>query len=187
MPEIFFELNPPKTQFLPVDYQLVQTWFMHSWSGSPSDTPWPMRSVGAYAVQSLLASRDANSREATIRNFVHYLNSEPREKQKPLIATTLEDSLTVGGDPSTRSQLFFFALEDRCGSANLHHALARLVRILHGQTWGISDLRSAAEAECGTDLADFFRQWLNRPGIPEDFRARYAGSTVAAQKQPGQK
>ena len=100
MPEIFFEPNPPETQFLSVDYQLVQTWFMHSWSGSPGDTPWPMRDVAAYAVHSLLASRDATSREATIRNFVHYLDSEPREKQKPLIATTLEDSLMADGDPS---------------------------------------------------------------------------------------
>jgi aminopeptidase N len=70
-------------------------------------------------------------------------------------------------------------MEDRCGAPTVHRALARIVRILRGKTWSVSDLRSAMEAECGADLADFFRQWLIRPGIPDDFRARYIGAPAA--------
>jgi hypothetical protein len=187
VPDRFLAPDAPESMYVPVDFQLAETWFGFSLSDSPEDSPWPILAARDYAAEALLASRDAASRGATIKRLLNILDSYGPEKSNPLIAIRREDSSMEQAQARTRSQLFFFALEDRCGSANLHHALARLIRILHGQTWGINDLRSAAEAECGTDLADFFRQWLNRPGIPGDFRARYAGSTVAAPKQPGQK
>jgi aminopeptidase N len=44
---------------------------------------------------------------------------------------------------------------------------------LRGSTYGWVDLRVAVEAETGRDMGEFFRRWLNEPGIPENFRKRY--------------
>jgi hypothetical protein len=35
------------------------------------------------------------------------------------------------------------------------------------------------EAECNSDLADFFHQWLDHPGIPDGFRRKYAQTSTA--------
>jgi len=174
------------------DVQIASTWFYFALLDSPKGPSFPMAAAPDYAALSYTISQSPASRSDLIHQLLGRVSAaDPEDQDATLISV---DNSEAGSDTldeielaRIRSELFFIALEDRCGSANLHHALARLVRILHGQTWGISDLRSAVEAECGTDLADFFRQLLNRPGIPGDFRARYAGSTVAAPKQPGQK
>jgi hypothetical protein len=43
-----------------------------------------------------------------------------------------------------------------------------------GLSLSLDDFRSALEAEAGRSMADMFRLWLNHPGIPDDFRMRYA-------------
>lgn len=75
---------------------------------------------------------------------------------------------------STRSKLFFIALEQKCEKEGLRPALKRLAQSMNGETVGVADLRSALEAETGQDLAEFFRVWLNQPGIPDDFRKKYS-------------
>jgi len=73
-----------------------------------------------------------------------------------------------------KGALFFLALEDEYGKQIVHRALARMIRAMRGREAGIFELRAALEAESGKDLGEFFRLWLNQPGIPADFRARYA-------------
>ena len=36
-----------------------------------------------------------------------------------------------------------------------------------------NDLRVAIQLETGEDPAEFFRLWLNQPGIPDEFRKKY--------------
>jgi aminopeptidase N len=43
----------------------------------------------------------------------------------------------------------------------------------------LSDLIAAFEQETHQNVAEFVRMWMKRPGIPEEFRARYEGSTAA--------
>jgi hypothetical protein len=73
-----------------------------------------------------------------------------------------------------KGALFFLALEDEYGKQIVHRALARMIRALRGREAGIFELRAALEAESGKGLGEFFRAWLNQPGIPPSFRARYA-------------
>jgi hypothetical protein len=42
-----------------------------------------------------------------------------------------------------------------------------------GQEIGSAELRSAVEAEAGRNLAGEFHGWLDHPGLPAEFRARY--------------
>lgn len=72
-----------------------------------------------------------------------------------------------------KSVLFLFALEDHFGSNNLQRAIARMVYALGEQGYNRNDLRAALEGETKKNASDFFRRWLDQPGIPEDFRARY--------------
>jgi len=74
---------------------------------------------------------------------------------------------------AAKAPLFFLALEDRYGKEAIRNALARLVESLRGRLFNTNDLRVAIQLETGEDPAEFFRQWLNQPGIPEDFRKRY--------------
>jgi hypothetical protein len=83
-----------------------------------------------------------------------------------------DSELQVAANEKMRA--FAFALEDRLGRETLHAGLRRMVQARRGDTWNRNDLRAALELESGQDLAEIFRRWLDEPGIPEDFRARYA-------------
>jgi hypothetical protein len=79
-----------------------------------------------------------------------------------------------------KGALFYLALEDELGKEPVRRALARLIHAMGAggtpperASAGLHELRAAMEGETGRDLAGFFRAWLNRPGIPDDFRARY--------------
>jgi aminopeptidase N len=41
----------------------------------------------------------------------------------------------------------------------------------------MEDLRAAVEAASHRDLSELFRAWMNHPGVPEDFRTRYAAGS----------
>jgi aminopeptidase N len=79
-----------------------------------------------------------------------------------------------------KAALFFVALEDVCGRENFRAALTNIVRALGGSEAGSEELRAAAEAASGRNLAEMFRTWIGHPGIPEDFRARYTSPPIAA-------
>jgi len=79
-----------------------------------------------------------------------------------------------------RGALFVVALEDFCGHDNLRTALRDIIHDRAGSDTGYEELRAAVETASGKDLAEMFRAWLIRPGIPDDFRVRYqeASSTT---------
>ncbi len=82
-----------------------------------------------------------------------------------------------------RAALFFVALEDLCGRGNLRAAFEQIVRVRGGNEVADEELRAAVEAASQRDLAEMFRTWLNHPGIPEDFRARYSRPQSARGRQ----
>jgi hypothetical protein len=183
--EVFFGSRATEVMDMSVDYSLAKTWFQLSISASQGDPPWPLEAAWAYAGDAAIASHDENYRERLVRGLLPTRkNSYANRSEAPLLSVKRQDQELTKEEAFVHSRLFFFALEDRCGEKNVHRALARILRIQRGSTWNISDLRSAMEAECGgADLADFFREWLNKPGIPEEFRTRYSGAAPA--KPPG--
>jgi hypothetical protein len=158
--------------FPSLDVQLAATWFTFAVGEGSEGPKFPMAGVPDYMALSFNMLKNPSKRGDYVRQLIGRVDSDPEGAKE-----TLESAKNVE-IARIRSELFYLALEDRCGEVNLHHALARILRILRGKTWDVGDLRSAMEAECGADLADFFRQWLNRPGIPEEFRARYLGIPI---------
>jgi hypothetical protein len=155
------------------DVQLAATWFPFAVHDAP-DGPWfPMSGTPDYMALSFTISKNPSKRGDYVHQLIGRVDSDPEGTKENLESAKKIETARI------RSELFYLALEDRCGEANVHRALARIVRDLRGQTWGVSDLRSAMEAECGGDLADFFREWLLRPGIPDSFRARYMSAPGA--------
>jgi hypothetical protein len=85
-----------------------------------------------------------------------------------------------GSADREKSLFFFYALEDQYGRDHLHHAIARMIHARRGRGYDLDDLRSALEAETCQNVADFFHRWLDNPGIPDDFRARYSQPNSSA-------
>ncbi len=102
-----------------------------------------------------------------------YKHAQSEAIEKPLAAVTWNDSAEQRGIVYAKAPLFFIALEDEYGEAALRRSIAHLVSASRGESVGLSDLRAALELETGKNLVEFFRIWLDRPGIPEDFRGRY--------------
>jgi hypothetical protein len=170
--------NAPDGYMKSVDLQLAATWLYFSARLGRYDALFPLAAVPDYAGIDLAVSRNPQSRNQAVRDLLRQVDAIP-DGGKPLAHVLAQDPPDVKDRARAESILFFFALEDRCGAKNVHKGLARASRLLRGATWGPADLRSAIEAECGGPVLDsFFREWMHGPGIPPEFRARYATSAA---------
>jgi hypothetical protein len=73
-----------------------------------------------------------------------------------------------------RSLLFFYGLQDRYGPDACNKALSHMLYARRGGGFNLTDLISAFEQEAHQNVAEFVRHWMKRPGVPDEFRARYA-------------
>ena len=158
-----------------LDEQLALSWFHHGVTAA-SDS----RLLFYFGLPPYAASIAAETRgDAACRNA--------------LAASGLADYASLGGEASeprfflndgavsperlayarSKAPLFFLALEDHYGKDAARRALARLAASLRGRQFTTNDLRVAIQLETGQDPAEFFRQWLNVTGIPEEFRKKY--------------
>ena len=83
-----------------------------------------------------------------------------------------------------KSFLFFFALQDRYGQDAFSKALRHMLYARGGGGFNLDDLIAAFEQETHQNVAEFVRHWMKHPGVPDDFRARYDGSTGAIASNP---
>lgn len=156
--------------------QLADTWFSHvirpradAWTLAPA--------LSAYAVVQA-QNPNSTSRSARITSaFADFSRMSSQAAEKPVLSLTHNDPAAQQELAAAKLQLFFAALEDKCGQQNLTHAIAHMVYALRGGEYGYPEFRSALEEQCHQNLAEFFRVWLTQPGIPLDFRARYGNSS----------
>jgi hypothetical protein len=94
--------------------------------------------------------------------------------EKSIITTMLYDPFEQRRMAAAKAALFFIALEDAYGEAPVRSGLAQVVALLRGKEVGFNDLRASLEQTTGKNLAQPFRVWLYRTGMPQDFRDRYA-------------
>jgi hypothetical protein len=171
-----FATTAPEGYMKSVDLQLAATLLYFSARPKQNDSLFPLGAIPDYAETAMAVSRDPQSRRDTIRDLLHQVDVMPGE-HKPLIRVDSKDSPELKDRTRAESVLFFFALEDRCGAQSVHKGIARASRLLRGQTWGLSELRSAMEAECGgPGLESLFREWMHGPSVPDEFRARYSAA-----------
>jgi len=176
LPAEYLGAGVPEEFMKSVDLQLAATWLYFSARPTRYGALFPVAAIPDYAGVALAVSRNPESRNNNVRDLLRQVDAIP-DRGKPLIRVDMKDSPELLDRARAESVLFLFALEDRCGAANVHKGIARASRLLRGETWGVPDLRSAVEAECGGPvLESFFREWMHGPGIPAEFRARYAAA-----------
>jgi hypothetical protein len=140
------------------DYQLAMTWF--GWHVQPSANV-RVVSSGAMSRFALTVGAEARAGNAARRNEI-----------ARLIEAYDHDSEGEAAE-ANRSALLCVALEDLTGKEHFSAAIRHVLQALSGAEIEDLDLRAALESESGQDLADVFHAWLDHPGIPADFRARY--------------
>ena len=120
------------------------------------------------------AATGADIRNEVIRRALRLVpeNKEPRQKDT-------EDAVHA------KSFLFFYALQDKYGNEVFQRAVSHMLYARRGRGFELSDLIAAFEQETHTNVAEFVRLWMKRPGIPQEFRARYK-ETAAATVQSGE-
>jgi len=78
-----------------------------------------------------------------------------------------------------KSLLFFFGLQDRYGQEAFNKALSHMLYARRSRGFDLDDLIAAFEQETHQNVAEFVRRWMKRPGVPDDFRARYENAASA--------
>jgi hypothetical protein len=78
-----------------------------------------------------------------------------------------------------KSFLFFYALQERYGRETFRHAMIHMLSARQGRGFDLDDLIAAFEEETHQNVAEFVRVWMKRPGVPDEFRARYEDAAAS--------
>jgi hypothetical protein len=114
------------------------------------------------------AAEGADARGETIRNALRLIPMDGKPHQPEARAVR-----------RAKSFLFFYGLQDRYGQEVFRKATAHMLYARRGKGFNLDDLIAAFEKETHQNVAEFVRQWMKQPGVPEEFRARYAGTAAA--------
>jgi len=93
--------------------------------------------------------------------------------QRALAQIPTGASRESNGDPSVlraKSLLLFYALRARVGPEKFQKAMQHMLYARQSRGFDITDLISALEEESHQSVGPFVREWIKRPGVPEDFR-----------------
>jgi hypothetical protein len=174
--ESWFAQARTSPDFLSAERALAGAWF--GVAVRPERDAAIVLGEGAAEYAALLAEESIvtpSARRAAVTAWLErYDRNRASVKELPLAQIDPERaSPAVREMAASKAALFFIALEDQCGPANVRGALAHLVHSLRDSSAGLAELRAALEQAAGQDLAGFFREWLEHVGIPATFRARY--------------
>jgi hypothetical protein len=114
------------------------------------------------------AAGGADARRETIRNALRLIPTDGKPHQQEARAVL-----------RAKSFLFFYGLQDRYGQEVFRKATAHMLYARRERGFNLDDLIAAFEQETHENVAEFVRQWMKQPGVPEEFRARYAGTAAA--------
>jgi hypothetical protein len=149
---------------------LARTWF--GWADQPAleDRILLGRGAGLFAV--VLAAEARGGETARRSAIMRLLAGYDRDQATESIAVIRGAPLSYG----YKAALFWVALEDQSGAEHLQRATRFMLQALAGQQITAADFRAALESETGHDLVGVFHTWIDHPGLPADFRARYAAT-----------
>jgi hypothetical protein len=109
-----------------------------------------------------------SSRTETIRRALRMI-------PKNAVAHKTEDAAVL----RAKSFLFFYALQERYGQDVFRHAIIHMLSARQGRGFDLDDLIAAFEQETHQNVAEFVRLWMKRPGVPDEFRARFEDASAS--------
>jgi hypothetical protein len=121
----------------------------------------------------------ALAREATSGAEVH-----AEIIQRALAAVPDPAPAASNADPAVtraKSLLLFYALRDKVGSEAFQKGIQHMLYARQRRGFNVTDLIASLEQESHQPIGPFVRQWIKRPGIPAEFRSRYAQSDLQQQ------
>jgi hypothetical protein len=157
------------------DYELARTWF--GWHVRPRPEADVLLGRGMAFFAAVLAAEarggPALRQQEIVRLITAYDGLGAAADKNPGFGPPVGYSREELTAKSYRGALFLVSLEDITGKEKFYRAVRRILKDMAGQEIGSEELRSAVEAEAGGDLAGLFHAWLDHPGLPGEFRARY--------------
>lgn len=158
------------------NFELAYSWFGGTARIRFDESPLPMDALAPYAGWEAQASAEGGTARAErIRTLIVDFDKHAAEcKEKVILPLSGGLQGCSYSAAWSKSGLFCFALEDKIGRATLHAALKKLLESRRGRDLSLEDLIAAVDAESRQPQGPFVRTWLKHPGIPEDFRTRYA-------------
>jgi hypothetical protein len=159
------------------EYELARTWFGWRVRPRPEAQILMGRGVGLFGLIVAAEGRGPDERRRMVALLLDRYDESrriaaDRQLLEPPVGYSRAERISTG----FRAALFFVALEDLCGHDKLSAAFKQIIEARGGGEVADEELRAAAENTSERDLAQMFRTWLNRPGIPDDFRVRYSSS-----------
>ena len=157
------------------DYELARTWF--GWHLRPRPEAELLLGRGMALFAALHAAERRGGAPARQQEMVRligtYDSRGTANDEKPGFGPAVGYSRQEATAKSYKGALFLLSLEEIAGEEKFHSALRRILTDMAGQEIASAELRSAVEAEAGRNLAGEFHAWLDHPGLPAEFRARY--------------
>jgi len=88
-----------------------------------------------------------------------------------------------------KSLLLFYALRERVGQDAFQRAIQHMLYARRSRGFDVTDLIAALEEESHQSVGPFVRDWIKRPGLPEEFRRRNsaAGASSLLQESSSQR
>jgi hypothetical protein len=158
------------------EYELARTWFGWRVRPTPEAQILMGRGVGLFALVVAAEARGPDQRRRMIASLLERYDRtratapDQRLMEEPPFGYSRAQRISSG----YRAALFLVELEDVCGHDRMRAAFREIVRARAGDEAGYQELRASAESASGRDLAGLFRRWLIQPGVPDEFRGRYA-------------
>ncbi len=156
-----------------MEYELTRTWFGWRTRPTPEAEILMGRGVGLFGLVLAAEARGPEERRRMVAWLLEQYDAQSAASNnrlmEPPFGYTRAERISAG----YRAALFLIELEDLCGRSSMRTAFRHIIFARTGAETGYEELRAAIEATSHRDLAEVFRQWLIRPGIPDEFRARY--------------
>ncbi len=152
-------------------HEILHGWFGNGVRMSPREGNWA-EGLTTYLADQAFAADKGEGIPYRKEQLVKY-----QSYARPDLNITLRDFSNAGhGDSKGRparavgynkSSMFFHMLQNKVGSDVFTRSLQDFYKRLKYKTGGWSDLQTSFENISGTELNDFFSQWLDRNDVPE--------------------
>ncbi|SRR6266849_3344091 len=160
MPKLAFAAAP----------SLAASWLGYAQNPGFYEQEPPLSALPAFAASiGQQAAGGTDSRAETIGRVLRLIpeKTEARPAEDPIVVRA-------------KSFLFFYALQDRYGQEVFRKAISHVLYARRERGFELSDLIAAFDQETHQNAAEFVRIWMKRPGVPEEFRARYKETAAAS-------
>ena len=144
-----------------IAHEVGHQWFYNLVGNDQLDEPWLDEALTQYISWQYYAHQHGSDADA---GFRAWLEDRARSGDKPDMPIGLPVSAYTSGEYSAivygRGPLFFDALKQKLGQANMDAFLADYTSTFQWKIATTAGLKQVAEQHCGCDLSALFKQWV---------------------------